>query len=516
MNLLDALVAIGIWRPKAGSPAPDDDFWYGPPGSLTASGTRVSPNSALRVAAIFECIRVVTETMAMLPLITYRQIPSGGKERATNHPLYTVLHDKPNEWQTAFEFREMMQGHLELRGNAYAEILPGPRGFADQLIPLHPDQVTVEQLSTGRILYHYSDPRGMMRIIPQEGMHHLRGFSQGGIVGMSTIEVQRETIGKAAASTEYGARFFANDATPGGVLEHPHVLEEETAKRIKRSWQAAQTGKNRHKIAVLEDGMKYNQIGMTNRDAQYLESTEATTTDIAAMFRVPPHKIGRLGRATWNNIESQSIAWVVDGVLPRARRWEAAIGRDLILRPDIYFAEFLIEGLLRGDIKSRYEAYQIAFNNGWMNDNEIREKENMNPREGGDRYYVSSQVVPADEPRALPAGGSAARTTKSVKARLQLIAEGAAGRVIRVEVGALRRAAQAGRFSEFVDSFYDGHADFVASAMRISAEKAKTYTEAHRETVKFVTKRPDMEDIFREWEESGPAHLAALALEVEE
>jgi len=509
MKLLDSL--IGIFRPKAASPGPDDDFWYGPIGSTTASGTRVSPNSALRVAAVFECIRVVTETMAMLPLIVYRQIPAGGKERATNHPLYAVLHDRPNEWQTSFEFREMMQGHLELRGNAYAEILPGPRGFADQLIPLHPDQVTVEQLSTGRILYHYSDPRGMTRIIPQEQMFHLRGFSQGGIVGMSPIQVQQETIGKAMASTEYGARFFANDATPGGVLEHPANLQDETAKRIRRSWQTAQTGKNRHKIAVLEDGMKYHEIGMTNRDAQYLESIEATTIDIAAMYRVPPHKIGRLGRATWNNIESQAIDWVVGGVLPRARRWETAIGRDLILRPEIYFSEFLIEGLLRGDIKSRYEAYQIAFNNGWMSDNEIREKENMNPREGGDRYYVSSQVVPADEPRTLPAGGNDAQA-----ARLQLIAEGAAARVIRVEVGALRRAAQAGRFSEFIDSFYDGHAGFVASAMRISAKKAKAYTETHRETVRFVAKKPELEDILREWEESGPAQLAAMAMEVEE
>ena len=447
--------------------------------------------------------------MAMLPMIVYRRRGDGGKERASNHPLYDVLHDRPNEWQTSFEWREMMQGHMELRGNAYSEILPGPRGAVDQLIPRHPDRITPEQLSTGRIIYHYREPLGGERIIPQEGMFHLRGFSQGGLVGMSPIEAQRETLGKALAAQDYGARFLANDATPGGVLEHPAVLDNDVARRIKKSWQQSQGGRNRGKVALLEDGMKFHQIGISNKDAQYLETIEATALDIASMYRVPQHKINRLGRATWNNIESQSIDWVVDGVLPRARRWEAAIGRDLILRPDIYYAEFLLDALLRGDIKSRYEAYQIAFMNGWMNDNEIRAAENMNARQGGDVYYVPSNLMRADAPITAPGAGAG---NAALAAQLRALLEGAASRVIRKEVGALRRAAKAEGFREFASNFYKDHAAFVASVMRISGVEAGNYCAARDWECRASFAAGQLEDTLLGWETDGPAELVARAL----
>jgi HK97 family phage portal protein len=213
---------------------PDADIWYSSIGYQTATGLRVSPDSAMRVAAVYACVRVISETVASLPLHIYQRLPNGGKQRALNHPLYRVLHDHPNDWQTSYEFIEMMQGHLELRGNAFARIVSGPNGSIEQLIPLHPDRVSVYRMPDGKLQYQvrylYS---GKVDTYTMEEIFHLRGLSSDGLVGMSTVGVGCETIGCGMAAQEFAGRFFENDATPGGVMVHPKTLTDGAHQRIK-------------------------------------------------------------------------------------------------------------------------------------------------------------------------------------------------------------------------------------------------------------------------------------------
>jgi HK97 family phage portal protein len=426
--------------------------------------------------------------VASLPLIVYRWLPGGGKERVPDHPLHDVLHDRPNVWQTAFEFREMMQGHLELRGNAYAEIIPGSRGAIDQLIPLHPDRVQPRRLpETTKIIYKVNREDGTTDELTQDEIFHLRGFSLDGVIGLSPITLEREAIGVGLGAQEYGARFYANDATPGGILEHPGTLDDQAIERLKKSWQDAHTGAGRHKVAVLEGGLKFTRIGLSNADAQFLETRKYQGEDIARIFGVKPHKVGILEHATFSNIQHESIDSVVDTLLPRLRRWEQKIQRDLIIEPNKYFAEFLVDGLLRGDIGSRYKAYAMARQWGLMNANEIREIENQNPFKGGDTYWAPLNMIPAEQlgKQSVAPKGTAAfppPASKATQAHLRMIVEAAAERVIRKEVAGLRRIAEhAGKspaaMKAEIERFYSEHARFVSSVLGFNQDRAKEYCE---------------------------------------
>jgi phage portal protein BeeE len=228
-------IAWGVLRADGNALHPGDDFFYTSRGFETATGIRVSPESALRVAAVFGCVRVVAETIASLPLVIYRRLPNGGKERAVDHPLYPILHGSPNAWQTAFEFLEMMQAHLELRGNAYSTIENGGGRAINALIPLHPDRVVVKRLSNGRLQYQVRNPfGGEMQVYNQEQMLHLRGLSSDGLVGMSTISVGAEVVANALATQEYASRFFENDATPPVAFTHPKSLGADAFNASKR------------------------------------------------------------------------------------------------------------------------------------------------------------------------------------------------------------------------------------------------------------------------------------------
>jgi HK97 family phage portal protein len=373
---------------------PLDDRYYGHrPGYGTASGQDVTPELALKLAAVYACVRVVAETIASLPLIIYKRLPDGGKVRAIEHPLYKVLHDAPNQWQTSMEWVEMMQGHQELRGNAYSLIQSGPRGAVDSLIPVHPDRVVVKRLENGRLRYIVTDwYTGERKPYAQEEVFHMRGLSSDGMTGMSTVGLASEAIGLGLGQQDYAARFLENDAQPRGVLEHPQTLSPEASKRIRDTFTQAQSGANRHKPAVLEEGMKYSALSLNNKDSQFLEARVFTTAEIARFFRMQAHKIGDLTKATFSNIEQQNIEFATDCIRPRVVRWERRIKVDLI-DPlglgDDYFCEFLMDALLRGDLKSRYEAYSIGIQNGFMSPNDCRRSENLNPiakEDGGDTY----------------------------------------------------------------------------------------------------------------------------------
>lgn len=315
------------WNASGQDRSPWGDFWFEPVTLRTASGLRVSADGALRLAAVYACVRILSETMASLPIVFYRPRSDGGKERVTDHPLYRLLTRRPNAFQNAFEWREMLQGHLALRGNAYNRIVANARGEIVALLPVHPDRIRMELLPSGDYRYRVTDRSGAETTVPRGDIWHLRGLSSDGWMGLSPIECARESLGMALAAQDYGARFFANDAKPtGGWIEFPGSFKDSEAKKVFReSYQAAQSGVNRGKVLVLENGMKFHEVGVTNRDAQFLELRKFQITDIARLFRVPPHMIADLDRATFSNIEQQSLEFVMHTMTPWAERWEAGI-----------------------------------------------------------------------------------------------------------------------------------------------------------------------------------------------
>jgi HK97 family phage portal protein len=395
------------FRAEGGVPAPSDDYWYNPVGTSTSAGMRITPDAAKQIASVMACVRCISEDVGSLPLFIYRRLQNGGKERASGHPLYDLLHDRPNRWQTAMEFREMLQAHVELRGNGYAQIVSGPRGPVDQLIPLHPDRVRVLPLkNAGEVRYEVKQLDGTKTILLQDEVFHLRGLSSDGITGEGVLTWAKETMGAGLAQQDYANRFWQNGGQPSGVLEHPGRLTDVAAKKLADSFQNRFTGANRHRVAVLEEGMKYNKLGITMLDAQFLEQRKFTRSEIAGLFRVPPHKIGDLEKATFSNIEQQSLDYVISCLQPRLIRWEQAISRDLILAPQVFFAEHLIDGLLRGDIKSRYDAYGSAITNGWITRNEVRLRENLNPIDGLDKPLQPLNMAPSGQQPTVPSNST--------------------------------------------------------------------------------------------------------------
>ena len=371
---------------SGGDRSPWGDFFFEPVSARTGSGMRVSPDSALRLAAVYACVRVLSESMASLPLVIYQRRADGGKDKVTDHWLYRLLAKRPNRFQNPFEWREMLQGHLALRGNAYNQIITNAKGEVVELMPLHPDRIRLELLPSGEYRYRFTDRFGTESILPRGEVWHLRGLSSDGLMGMSPIELARESLGMALAAQDYGARFFANDAKPtGGWIEFPGSFKDSEAKKVFReSYQQAQSGANRGKVLVLENGMKFHEVGVTNKDAQFLELRKFQITDVARLFRVPPHMIGDLDRATFSNIEQQSLEFVMHTMTPWAERWEASIESDLLLEGDDIEVEFDFANLMRGDAASRASYYQSGIQNGWLTRNEARIAENLNPLEGLD------------------------------------------------------------------------------------------------------------------------------------
>lgn len=503
--------------------SPSSDFWYGNPGFMSDAGVRVSPDTAMRLAAVFACVRVLSETIASLPLIVYRRLPDGGKERAINHPLYRVLHDSPNAWQTSFDFIEMMQGHLELRGNCFALIQPGPLGAINTLIPLHPDRVQVYRLADGTLQYQVQSWwDGTLRRYTQEEIFHVRGLSSNGIVGMSPIALASEVVGAGLAQQEYVNRFYHNDSKPSGILQHQNKLSKEGYDRVKASWQEAQTGANRHKIAILEEGMTYEMIGVSNKDSQFLEARSFTRSEIAGVYRVPLHKIGDLTKATFSNIEQQALEFVIDSLRPRLVRWERRISMDLIEpleigEPGEYFAEFLVDALLRGDTAARCAYYTNGLMNGWLCPNEVRDKENLNPIEGGEIYLRQLNMTPLDAaPTPEDAAGdedSPAQdddTAVNVKHLKDLI-KANAERVVRKEVTALKKflSRADGKptigFAAECYEFYATHGAFVAETLLLGTETAEKYVATNQ---RLFDDHPPAEAI-RLIEEQASERLAA-------
>lgn len=371
----------------------------------TTSGKTVTERSAMQMTAVYSCVRILSEAVAGLPLHLYKYTDSGGKAMALDHPLYHLLHDEPNPEMSSFVFRETLMTHLLLWGNAYAQIIRNGKNEVVALYPLMPNKMSVDRDENGKLYYTYY--RGQDEAIknkefavtlPPSDVLHIPGLGFDGLVGYSPIAMAKNAIGMAIACEEYGAKFFANGAAPGGVLEHPGTIKD--PQRVRESWQSTFGGSgNANKIAVLEEGMKYTPIGISPEQAQFLETRKFQINEIARIFRVPPHMVGDLEKSSFSNIEQQSLEFVKYTLDPWVIRWEQSIQRSLLSADEKsrYFVKFNLEGLLRGDYQSRMNGYAIGRQNGWMSANDIRELENLDriPEEdGGDLYLINGNMLP--------------------------------------------------------------------------------------------------------------------------
>ena len=376
-------------------------FFFG----SSSAGKRVNERSAMQMTAVYSCVRILAEAVAGLPLHLYRYKEDGGKEKAIDHPLYLLLHDEPNPEMSSFVFRETLMTHLLLWGNAYAQIIRNGKGEVIALYPLMPDRMTVDRDRDGKLYYEYTvstddapTVKGTVVRLKPSDVLHIPGLGFDGLVGYSPIAMAKNAIGMAIACEEYGAKFFANGAAPGGVLEHPGTIKD--PQRVRESWQSTFGGSgNSNKIAVLEEGMKYTPIGISPEQAQFLETRKFQINEIARIFRVPPHMVGDLEKSSFSNIEQQSLEFVKYTLEPWLVRWEQSIQRTLLSPEEkkSYFAKFNVEGLLRGDYASRMSGYATARQNGWMSANDIRELENMDripAEEGGDLYLINGNMLP--------------------------------------------------------------------------------------------------------------------------
>ena len=371
----------------------------------TTSGKAVNERSAMQMTAVYACVRILAEAVAGLPLHLYRYKDDGGKEKAIDHPLYLLLHDEPNPEMSSFVFRETLMTHLLLWGNAYAQIIRNGKGEVVALYPLMPNKMTVDRDANGQLYYQYTRSneeaptmKGTTVNLHPSDVLHIPGLGFDGLVGYSPIAMAKNAIGMAIACEEYGAKFFANGAAPGGVLEHPGTIKD--PERVRQSWQSTFGGSgNANKIAVLEEGMKYTPIGISPEQAQFLETRKFQLNEIARIFRVPPHMVGDLEKSSFSNIEQQSLEFVKYTLEPWLIRWEQSIQRSLLSTDEkpLYFVKFNVDGLLRGDYASRMSGYATARQNGWMSANDIRELENLDripTEDGGDLYLINGNMLP--------------------------------------------------------------------------------------------------------------------------
>lgn len=369
-------------------------------GQSSYTGKVINEYTALQTIAVFACVKVLSESLASIPLIVYKRKKSGERERAVNHPLYSLLHDLPNQRMTSFTLRETMMAHLVTWGNAYADIQRNKSsGQIEAIFPLRPDRMYLSiNEKTLEVMYRYT-VGGQERLLYPENVLHIPGLGFDGVKGYSVIAMARQGIGLAQATEEYGARYFGNGARPGGVLRHPKTLSDPAFNRLKTEFNEEHQGlDNAHKLKILEEGMEYTQIGLPPEDSQFLETRKYQRSDIAGLFHVPPHMIGDLERATFSNIEQQSIDFVVNTMRPWFVRWEQSMNWKLLNLDPQYYTEFLMDALLRGDSAARSSFYTSMFNIGVYSQNDIRRKENENPIAGGDKYFVPLNMRPHDEP----------------------------------------------------------------------------------------------------------------------
>ncbi|MCG5239535.1 phage portal protein [Azospirillum doebereinerae] len=372
--------------------------------SATFSGVSVTPESALQCPPVYACVRLVSNTVSTIPLDLFERTGPDANERATGHPLHELLHDAPNGWQTSAEFRALMETHVLTHGNGYARVLWRGNGMPEALEPLHPREVMPFRAPRGGVAYRWTPSDGPTQTLMSHEMLHLRRppFRRDMIRGESPVEQHREVIGAAMGTLHYLSRFFSNNAVPKGGIEVPSAISDKAAEALRETWERRHKGlENAHRLAILDGGMKYIDLGMSNQDAQVVENYRQFVAQIASVYGVPLHMIGETDRSTsWGTgIEQQSIGFVVYCVRPSLVMWEQALKKTLLTaegRRRFYF-EHNVDGLVRGDFKTRMEGMVMMVQWGISTPNEVRRLLNMPPVPGGDERLHPLNMAPASK-----------------------------------------------------------------------------------------------------------------------
>jgi HK97 family phage portal protein len=397
------------------TPLDDPDDWlYDALGAApSSSGMRVSHESALKYAPLWRGINLISRDVAKLPLFVYKR-NGDGKDRANDHPAYTLLRYKPNAEMIAFPFWQTLVGHVLTRGNGYAYIFRLGSGVANELIPLNPDN-TYPVRANG-VLTYVTKVNGEDRKLLPENVLHIKGFSFDGLVGYNVIQKARDSLGRGIAAGEYGSRFFRNDAKPSIVLEHPAKLSDQAVRHLRESWSTMHQGvENAHKPAILEEGMKVHAYSINARDAQLLETRAFEIRDVANWLNIPPHKLGDSSRVSYNSLEQENQSYLDDALDPWLVNIEQEC-RDKLLTEaeksaDTHVIEFMRQAMLRADISARGEFYVKATGgHPWMTVNEVRGLENMNPVDGFDDIQAPTNnfgdAAGGAVPKPKPKGGN--------------------------------------------------------------------------------------------------------------
>ena len=364
-------------------------------GAQSNSGANVNEYTALTYSAVFCAISLISGTIATLPLHLMREKP-GKKERATTKSLYRVMHSKANPYMTAMAVREVLAAHVLAWGNGYAEIVRNKMGDILELWPIAPNRVTID-MKNGELVYEIN-VGGEIVVLPREKVLHIAGLGFDGFKGYSVISLAREAIGLGMAMEQFGARFFGQGAHPGIVVSHPGKLSEAAYNNLSGELTSKYAGLGQaHRLMLLEDGMSMEKVGLTQEDSQFLESRVFQIQEVARWFNLPPHKLKDLAKSSFSNIESEQISFVTESILPWLVRFEQHFNMQLLtdreIREGFYF-KHIVEGLLRGDAKSRAEFYNKMWNTGSMTQNEIRDKEDLDPIAGGDELFVPMNMIP--------------------------------------------------------------------------------------------------------------------------
>jgi HK97 family phage portal protein len=440
---------------------PLSDYWYYPFSSPAISGVEVNESTSLNYSVVWACRRVISETIASLPLFVYRRLPDSGKEKAPDHRLYDILHIQPNPEMTSMQYREVAVDHVLSWGNHYGQIIMSGGGWPQSIWPLDPSRMTVKRGYSGDLEYHYRQLEGGTKVFRADEILHVPGLGFNGIIGYSVIERAKNSIGLGMGLEEFQNRFLVNDGSPGGVLEHPNKLSTQAQDNLKKSWAEAHSGlPNKWKPAILEEGMKWHEVGIPLKDAQFLESRKFQVVEICRWFNIAPYKVQDFDRSTFSNVEQASIDFVVHTIRPWLVRFEQAYQVKLFSsrEKNKYFAEHLVDGLLRGDIQSRYAAYAIGRNWGWLNADQICERENMNPLpDGKGKIYLQPlNMVEAGTSLAPP------QPTESFKRLL----DDAMTRAVRRETRDIKEAVRKKALSiAWVEGFYMEFCSFLSRTL---------------------------------------------------
>ena len=406
-------------------------------GTSSNSAQNVTSTTAMTVSAVFACVNRKAKTLAMLPLNVMRRLPGGGKEVATDHRLYTQLHDRPNKWQTSYDWRLMMHSHVQLRGNAYSYIMYQPGRRINELIPMDPDRVfpfmmnengSIKYMSDNSpcpafgdtLWYQFFSSNGESIVLRDTEVLHFKGYSTNGIVGKNIVQLMRESIGLAMATEEHGARLFSNGAQIGKAFEHPGKLGDVAYERLRNEFNAATQGVgNAHKSIILEEGMKISQTTLTMVDSQFLESRKFQVEDIASFLDVPLILINRSGdkNQTFASAEQIISIFVNHQMAPDFICWEQTLNKDLLYDSERkqYYCDFDFGALLRGDTAARIAYLKGRFETASITPDEIRLYENESPTgtPEGKEYYLQSGMTLAKMAGEVMVGAQAPITEKT-------------------------------------------------------------------------------------------------------